>query len=219
MFPVADDDPWTEIARRQQVRVPDLSRQLPLDFAQVVALCGCVLLIAGVFLPFHRGLSLWDIGLLDGAPLAGMLILVLTQVSLVLTVLRWHVGLWLTSFAVFMTVICSSFGPTRAPAAPVAPGSTPLFGWVHGVLHFQEGAEPEPAPLEPVEAPAVQPLRRAPTCWSTRAPLIDAGEGWALLIFGAFLLACAAALAAWQDYRRAYPFINENEQRSPLARG
>jgi hypothetical protein len=171
MFPAPTDDPWTDIAERQQVRVPDLSRQLPLDFAQVVALSGCVLLIAGVFLPFHRGNSLWEIGLLDGMPLAGMLILVLAQVSLALAGLRWHVGLWLTSFAVFMTVICSSFG--RTPAPVVLPK------------------------------------------WNS---LVDGGAGWALLLFGAFLLAWAAALAAWKDYRRAYPFINANEQRSPLAR-
>lgn len=172
MFPAPDDDPWIDIARRQQVRVPDLSRQLPLDFAQVVALSGCVLLIAGVYLPFHRGQSLWRIGLLDGVPLAGTLILVLAQVSLALAMLRWHVGLWLTSFGVFMTTICASFGPTPATAG-----------------------------------------------FPSRTRIIDAGAGWALLSLGAFLLVCAAALAAWQDYRRAYPFINANEQRSPLARG
>jgi hypothetical protein len=201
MFPVADDDPWTEIARREQVRVPDLSRQLPLDFSQVLTLVGSILLVAGVYLPFHRGQSLWQIGLLDGVPLAGALILVLAQVSLALAMMRWHVGLWLTSFAVFMTVICSSFDLSRGPAVPVGPAGPGLFGLALGVLRLQEGAEP--ALPDADDQPTIVPIQRRPNIFcGRRVPMIDAGSGWALLMLGAFSLASAAALAAWQDYRQ-----------------
>jgi hypothetical protein len=82
-------------------------------------------MVVGVFVPFYKSRSLWEIGCAaHGAPISASIIIGLAEISIVLIVLRWYWALWLTAFAVFMVILLSSFGP--GPTMPGIPPPLPI---------------------------------------------------------------------------------------------
>jgi hypothetical protein len=124
MFPVADG-PFDNLDATGGRHLPDLTRKSLIHGWQIVALIGSLAMVVGVFVPFYKSRSLWEIGCAaDGVPISATIIIGLAEVSIVLIVLRSYWALWLTGFAAFMVILLSSVGP--GPTMPGIPPPLPI---------------------------------------------------------------------------------------------
>jgi hypothetical protein len=144
MFPVADG-PLDNLDATDGRRLPELTRKPLIQGWQSVALLGTLAMVVGVFVPFYKSRSLWEIGCAaDGVPISATIIVGLAEISIVLIVLRWYWALWLTAFAVFMVILLSSFGPGPTmpgipPPLPIPPGSRANLFWLHRPIEADGG--------------------------------------------------------------------------------